>query len=34
MPADTCSGLPGSNGCVSSANFALIQQWLNGGTPR
>ena len=34
MPADTCSGPPGSSGCVSTADFSLIQQWVNGGTPR
>jgi hypothetical protein len=34
MPADTCNGPPGSNGCVSSADFALIRQWVNGGTLR
>ena len=34
MPADTCNGAPGSNGCVSTADFALIQQWVNSGTPR
>ena len=34
MPPDTCSGPPGSNGCVSAADFALIQNWVNAGTPR
>jgi len=33
MPADTCNGAPGSNGCVSVADFALIQQWVAAGAP-
>jgi len=33
MPADTCNGAPGSNGCVSAADFALIQQWVAAGAP-
>lgn len=33
MPADTCDGAPGSDGCVSSDDFALIQQWVAEGAP-
>ena len=33
MPADTCNGPPGSNGCVSVADFNLIQQWVAAGAP-
>jgi hypothetical protein len=33
MPADTCNGAPGSNGCVSVADFDLIRQWVAAGTP-
>jgi hypothetical protein len=33
MPADTCNGSPGSNGCVSVADFNLIQQWVAAGAP-
>ena len=33
MPADTCNGAPGSNGCVSAEDFALIQQWVAAGAP-
>jgi hypothetical protein len=33
MPADTCRGAPGSNGCVSVADFNLIQRWVAAGTP-
>lgn len=33
MPEDTCNGSPGSNGCVSVANFNLIQQWVAAGAP-
>jgi hypothetical protein len=33
MPADTCRGAPGSNGCVSVADFNLIQQWVAAGAP-
>jgi len=33
MPADTCGGAPGSQGCVSVANLTLIQQWIAAGTP-
>lgn len=33
MPEDTCDGPPGSNGCVSVADFALIQQWVAAGAP-
>jgi hypothetical protein len=33
MPADTCNGAPGSNGCVSVADFTLIQQWVAAGAP-
>jgi hypothetical protein len=34
MPADTCNGAPGSNGCVSVSDFNLIQQWVAAGRPR
>jgi hypothetical protein len=33
MPADTCNGAPGSDGCVSVADFNLIQQWVAAGAP-
>jgi hypothetical protein len=33
MPADTCNGAPGSNGCVSVAEFDLIRQWVAAGAP-
>jgi mono/diheme cytochrome c family protein len=33
MPADTCNGDPGSAGCVSVADFNLIQQWVAAGAP-
>jgi hypothetical protein len=33
MPEDTCNGSPGSNGCVSVADFNLIQQWVAAGAP-
>jgi hypothetical protein len=33
MPADTCNGAPGSNGCVSVADFNVIQQWVAAGAP-
>ncbi|HWO10968.1 MAG TPA: hypothetical protein VNN80_15845, partial [Polyangiaceae bacterium] len=33
MPEDTCNGAPGSNGCVSVEEFALIQQWVADGAP-
>jgi hypothetical protein len=33
MPADTCNGAPGSNGCVSVADFNLIRQWVADGAP-
>lgn len=33
MPEDTCRGAPGSNGCVSVADFNLIQQWVAAGAP-
>jgi hypothetical protein len=33
MPADTCRGAPGSNGCVSVADFELIRQWVAAGAP-
>jgi hypothetical protein len=33
MPADTCNGAPGSNGCVSVADFDLIRQWVAAGAP-
>jgi hypothetical protein len=33
MPADTCNGAPGSNGCVSVADFNSIQQWVAAGAP-
>jgi len=33
MPADTCRGAPGTNGCVSVANFNLIRQWVAAGVP-
>jgi hypothetical protein len=34
MPADTCSGPPGSNGCVSVASFNVIREWVAAGRPR
>jgi hypothetical protein len=33
MPADTCSGAPGSRGCVSLAEFELIRDWVEAGAP-
>jgi mono/diheme cytochrome c family protein len=33
MPADTCRGAPGTNGCVSVADFNLIRQWVAAGVP-
>jgi hypothetical protein len=33
MPADTCNGAPGTSGCVSVADFELIQQWVAAGAP-
>lgn len=33
MPEDTCDGPPGSNGCVSVADFQLIQRWVAAGAP-
>jgi hypothetical protein len=33
MPADTCDGAPGSDGCVSVADFERIQQWVMAGAP-
>ncbi|HKO91293.1 MAG TPA: hypothetical protein VJU61_09085, partial [Polyangiaceae bacterium] len=33
MPADTCRGAPGTNGCVSVADFNLIRQWVAAGAP-
>jgi hypothetical protein len=33
MPADTCNGAPGSNGCVSVADFDRIRQWVAAGAP-
>ncbi|HEU4583993.1 MAG TPA: hypothetical protein VFS67_37305, partial [Polyangiaceae bacterium] len=33
MPADTCNGPPGSPGCVSTADLALIRQWIAAGSP-
>ena len=29
-----CGGPPGSDGCVSAADFELIQQWVSAGAPR
>src|SRR5262245_46864942 len=35
MPADTCSGgAPGSRGCVSLADFELIRDWVEAGSPQ
>jgi hypothetical protein len=34
MPADTCSGPPGSAGCVSVASFNVIREWVAAGRPR
>ncbi len=34
MPADTCDGPPGSPGCVSVADFALLRKWFASGSPR
>ena len=34
MPAGSCDGPPGSDGCVSAADFDLIQQWVSAGAPR
>jgi len=33
MPADTCRGAPGTNGCVSVAEFNLIRDWVAAGVP-
>jgi hypothetical protein len=33
MPQGTCSGAPGSAGCVTQAEFDLIKSWVDGGTP-
>lgn len=35
MPADTCNGgAPGTAGCVSTADLALIRAWIAAGTPQ
>jgi hypothetical protein len=33
MPADTCDGAPGTAGCVSTEDLALIRAWIAAGTP-
>jgi hypothetical protein len=35
MPADTCNGgAPGTAGCVSTADLALIRAWIAAGAPQ
>ncbi|HVZ34905.1 MAG TPA: hypothetical protein VG963_20905, partial [Polyangiaceae bacterium] len=33
MPAGSCSGPPGSDGCVTAADFKKIQDWFAAGSP-
>jgi hypothetical protein len=33
MPQGTCSGAPGTSGCVSVADLDLIKAWVEDGTP-
>jgi mono/diheme cytochrome c family protein len=33
MPLGTCGGPPGSDGCVTAADFKKIQDWFAAGSP-